>query len=153
VPGLPFFVPSFPAPKELDRLSPPQQFAFLEARARRGGFREKLLYGTALQQLDRPRSAEREFAAAAALAPRDAEAQVAAAVGLFDKDRPAVAFGKLGPLTRVFPKAVTVRFHLGLMLLWIRNVEAAKVQLRKVVDAGPSPYERYAQQFLQKLGK
>ena len=153
VPGLPFFVPSFPSPAGLDRLSPSRQLAYLAVRARRGGAREKLLYGVALQRLERPVSAERQFAAASALAPADPEARTAAAVGLFDKDRPALAFGKLGPLTRVFPKAVTVRFHLGVMLLWIRRVDAAKVQLRRVVQAGPSPYLAYARTFLARLGK
>ena len=81
---------------------------------------------SALQTLDRPVSAEREFAAAARLAPHDPDAQVAAAVGLFDKSKPAVAFSKLGPLVRVFPKAITVRFHLGLMLIWIGQLKAAK---------------------------
>ena len=32
--------------------------------------------------------------------------------------RPAAAFSRLGPLTRRFPQAATVRFHLGLLLLW-----------------------------------
>ena len=153
IPGLPFFVPSFPSPPELDRLSPPRQLAFLAARARTGGYREKLLYGIALQRLGRPLSARRQFAAAAASRPGDPEARVAAALGLFDKDRPAVAFGKLGPLTRVFPKAATVRFHLGLLLLWIDRPEQAKAQFRQVVAAGPSPLRADAQAFLAKLGK
>jgi len=151
-PGLPQFVPSFPAPGELSRLSPLEQFVFLRAHASTGGAHAKLLYGVEFQNLGRPVSAEREFAAAAALAPRDPDAQVAAAVGLFDKDRPAVAFSKLGPLVRVFPKAVTVRFHLGLMLLWIGQLKAAKVQLERVVAAGPSPFLADAKLFLAKLG-
>ncbi len=150
-PGLPQFVPGFPAPAALSRLSPVQQFAFLRSQARRGGAHAKLLYGVELQNLGRPVSAEREFAAAAALAPNDPDAQVAAAVGLFDKSRPAVAFGKLGPLVRVFPKAITVRFHLGLMLLWIGQLQAAKVQLQRVVAAGPSPFFADAKLLLGKL--
>ena len=71
IPGLPFFIPSFPSPPALAKLSPPRQFAFLAARARTGGVREKLLFGTALQRLGRPLSAERQFVAAAALAPND----------------------------------------------------------------------------------
>ena len=58
---------------------------------------EKLLYGAALLRLGRTVSAEREFAAAAALAPHDADAQVAAAVGRFDKANPSLAFSRLGP--------------------------------------------------------
>lgn len=151
VPGLPPFASSFAAPKELLRLKSPQQFAFLAAHAHGGGAHAKLLYGAALQKLGRPVSAEREFAAAAALAPHDPDAQVAAAVGLFDKARPALAFSKLGPLVRVFPHAVTVRFHLGLMLLWIGQINAGKTQLEHVVAAGPSPFLPDAKLLLARL--
>jgi predicted Zn-dependent protease len=99
--------------------------------------RAKLLYGTALQKLGRQRSAERQFAAAAALAPGDAEAQVAAAVGRFDKNRPAAAFSRLGPLTRRFPRAATVRFHLGLLLLWLGQVRQASVEFRRAERLEP----------------
>jgi tetratricopeptide (TPR) repeat protein len=150
-PGLPQFVPSFPAPGELARLSPVEQYAFLRARARTGGAHAKLLYGVELQNLGRPVSAEREFAAASALAPHDPDAQVAAAVGLFDKDRPAVAFSRLGPLVRIFPRAITVRFHLGLMLIWIGQLQEARVQLQQVVHAGPSPFLADARQLIGKL--
>lgn len=148
--GHPPFSPSFPPPPELATLSPPQQLAFLAARARRPDAHAKLLYGAALQKLGRPLSAEREFAAAAKLAPRDADAQVAAAVGLFDKAHPSRAFSRLGPLVRVFPKAATVRFHLGLMLLWLGQVQAGKAELRRVVAAGPSPFRAPSQLLLAK---
>jgi tetratricopeptide (TPR) repeat protein len=150
-PGLPQFVPSFPGPPKLSRLAPVEQYAYLRAHASSGGAHAKLLYGVELQNVGRPISAEREFEAAAELAPHDPDAQVAAAVGLFDKDRPAVAFAALGPLVRVFPKAITVRFHLGLMLLWIDQLKEAKVQLQQVVNAGPSPFRGYAKLFLTKL--
>jgi tetratricopeptide (TPR) repeat protein len=149
--GHPPFSPSFPSPPGLAKLSPPKQLSFLAARARGHDADAKLLYGAALQKLGRPRSAEREFAAAAALAPNDPDAQVAAAVGLFDKARPAVAFSKLGPLVRTFPKAVTVRFHLGLMLLWLGQAQAGKAQLERVVAAGPSPFRPPAQLLLSKI--
>ena len=134
-PGQPLFVPSFQAPRGLDRLQPPGQLAFLARAARRDDPRAKLLYGLALQRLGHRLSARRQYDAAARLAPRSADAQVAAAVGRFDKSRPAAAFSRLGPLTRRFPHAATVRFHLGLMLLWLaRNqrgsVEEGKRQLR-----------------------
>jgi len=150
-PGLPPFSPSFDAPSKLATLAPPQKFAFLRAHARTGGAHAKLLYGAALQQIGRPLSAEREFAAAAALAPDDPDAQVAAAVGLFDKAHPAVAFSRLGPLVKRFPNAITVHFHLGLMLLWIGQLEAAKVQLDDVVAAGPSPFLADTRLLLAKL--
>jgi tetratricopeptide (TPR) repeat protein len=152
IPGLPFFVPDFPSPPELERLSPPRQLAFLATRARTGGVRAKLLYGVALQRLVRPASAERQFEAAARMAPRDPQAQVAAAVGLFDKDAPQRAFGRLGPLTRTFPHAPTVRFHLGVLLLWLDQVDAAKRQFRLArADAPSSLLGKEATRFLGRL--
>jgi tetratricopeptide (TPR) repeat protein len=152
IPGLPFFVPSFPSPPELARLSPPRQLAFLAARARTGGAPEKLLYGIALQRLGRPISAEGQFRAAAELEPHDPDAQVAAAVGLFDKDSPQAAFAKLGPLTRTFPSAPTVRFHLGLLLLWLGRVDGAERQLRLArAEAPNSRLGREAKRFLYRL--
>jgi tetratricopeptide (TPR) repeat protein len=152
-PGLPPFVPDFPSPPELARLSPPRQLTFLAARASHGGFRDKILYGVALQNLGRPRSAERQFRAAAALAPGDPEARTAAAVGLFEKDDPALAFGRLGPLTRLFPRAATVRFHLGLLLLWIGRAEQGKRELRLTRQEAPgSRLAREAGRFLARLG-
>jgi hypothetical protein len=154
IPGLPQFVPSFPSPPRLARLAPPAQFAYLAARARRGGVREKLLYGVALQRLYRPVSAERQFAEAAALAPDDVEAQVARDVGLFDKDRPAVAFSRLGPLVKEHPRSVTVRFHLGLLLLWLGQVRQAKAQFAQArADGAETALGREAQQFLERLSK
>lgn len=150
--GLPIFVPSFPAPPQLRGLSPPRQLAFLAQRARTGGVHEKLLYGVALQRLGRQLSAERQYTAAATLAPRDPEAQVAAAVGRFDKEHPERAFSRLGPLTRTFPRAPSVRFHLGLLLLWLGKVEAGKRQLRLAREEAPSSALGYeAQRFLVRL--
>ena len=93
--------------------------------------------GMRLQQSGRPLSAERKFAAAAALAPRDPDAQVAAAVGLYDKDRPAVAFGRLGPLVRRFPRAQTVRFHLGLLSIWVGAFSQARRELELAIAEDP----------------
>jgi tetratricopeptide (TPR) repeat protein len=149
----PVFVPSFAPPARLANLAPDAQVAALEARARGGGVHDRLLYGVALQRLGRPVSAEREFAAAAASAPSDAEAQVAAAVGRFDKDDPSEAFSRLGPLAQRFPHASTVRFHLGLLLLWIGEGDQARRQLRLARAEGPStPLGREANRFLRRLG-
>ena len=136
-PGLPLFVPSFPLPVRIQVLDSSRQLPALREAAARGGVDEKLLYGAALQQLGHPRSAEQQFAAAARLAPRDADARTAAAVGLFDKQNPSRAFGRLGPLVRVFPHAQTVRFHLGEMLLWSAQVQAARRQLTLARERGP----------------
>jgi tetratricopeptide (TPR) repeat protein len=156
-PGQPLFVPSFRAPPGLARLAPPAQLAALERNARRQDAHAKLLYGLALQRLGHRISARRQYDAAARLAPRDADAQVAATVGRFDKSRPSEAFSRLGPLTRRFPKAATVRFHLGLMLLWLAknqrgSVDEAKRQLRLAQQEEPgSPLAREAKRLLAGL--
>jgi tetratricopeptide (TPR) repeat protein len=152
-PGRPVFVPGFEPPASLGRGSPQAQLAALARAARRRDVRAKLLYGVALQRLERPVSAERQYAAAAALAPRDAEARVAAAVGLFDKDRPGLAFSRLGPLVQTFPRAQTVRFHLGLLLLWTGRVEAARAELRLARAEGPKTLlGSQADALLRRLG-
>jgi tetratricopeptide (TPR) repeat protein len=152
VPGLPTYVPGFASPPELDRLAPPAQLRLLERRAAAGGAREKILYGVALQRLGRARSAERQFTAAARRAPRDPEAATARAVGLFDKARPARAFSQLGPLGNRFPHTATVRFHLGLLLVWMGQVEDARRQFRLAQAAEPgSVHAKQAASFLARL--
>jgi tetratricopeptide (TPR) repeat protein len=151
-PGLPTFVPGFPPPAALDGLAPGAQLALLRRRAAGGNARAKLLYGVALQRLGRPRSAERTFADAARLAPSDAEARAAAAVGRYRKEAPQRAFSRLGPLTRRFPHAATVRFHLGLCLLWLGNLQEAKRQLLFARRTAPrSSIAREANRFLARL--
>jgi tetratricopeptide (TPR) repeat protein len=151
-PGLPTFVPGFAAPPAVTRLPAEEQLGALARAARRPDVRAKLLYGVALQRVERPVSARRQFAAAARLAARDPEAQVADAVGRFDKDDPAQAFSRLGPLTKRFPRAPTVRFHLGLLLLWINDVPDARKQLRLARAQAPgSPLAREANRFLVRL--
>ena len=151
-PGLPLFVPSSPFPPSLEDLSPADQLEALEQAAGDGSLPDRLLYGTALQRLGRPVSAQRVFDAAARAFPHNAEALVAAAVGRYSKERPAVAFSRLGPLTRRFPQAATVRFHLGVLLLWQREVAEARRQLRLAVAADPgSRLAREAQRFLEVL--
>ncbi len=150
--GLPEFVPAFRTPPELDRLSPPRQLALLARRAAGGGARDKLLYGAALQRLGRPVSALREFEQAATLAPADPEPRVAVAVARFDKADPSRTFSRLGPLSRRFPKSQTVRFHLGLCLLWLGNVPEAKRQLRLARSLGAATeLGRESQAFLSRL--
>ena len=135
--NVPIFVPLTEAPAAIRRLTPPVQFATLERRARNGTVADRLFYGVALQRLGRQISAERVYAGAARAATNDPEARVAAAVGLFDKAQPARSFSRLGPLTRTFPKAATVRFHLGLLLLWSGEVKEARRQLRLVQTVDP----------------
>lgn len=151
--GLPTFVPSFAPPAAVVRLPPAQQLAALARRARSGRVRDLLLYGIALQRVGRPVSAERAYAAAAARAPGDVEALVAAAVGRFRKDRPERAFSQLGPLARRYPRSPTVRFHLGLLLLWLGELPEARRQLELAYAAGPgSRLGMEAKRFLERLG-
>ena len=148
-PGLPVFTPSFPY-----RIQGGTAAAQLEAlradRSRRG----LLIYGIALQRLGRPVSARRAFAEAVKLAPNDVDALVADAVGRYEKSDPAGAFGRLGPLTRTFPGSASVRFHLGVLLLWQSDVNEAKRQLRLARAAEPgSRIAREADRYLQELEK
>ena len=131
-PGLPPFVPSFSLPRNA-----------VEAHLARG-----MQFQAAL----RPVSAGREFAAAARLAPSNAEAQVAAAVGRFDKDAPARAFSRLGPLVRRFPHAQTVRFHLGVLLIYLNEFRQARLELRLAREEGPRTRLGLQAQKLLKAG-
>jgi tetratricopeptide (TPR) repeat protein len=152
-PDLPIFVPSFDAPERIRALSPTRQVVALERAARTGGTRAKILYGVALQRLGHPVSAERQFRAAADASPNDPQARAAAAVGLFDKEDPSRAFSRLGPLVRVFPHAQTVRFHLGLLLLWMAEVPKAREELQKALAEGSgTPLGKQASQLIQALG-
>jgi len=149
---LPAFVPVEPPPPGLAGKSPAAQLDFLRRRAVSGSATDRLLYGVALQNVFRPVSARREFEAAARLAPDDPEAQVAAAVGRFDKADLSAAFSRLGPLTQRFPHAATVRFHLGLLLLWTGQLTEAEKQLRLATTARPgSPLAREATRYLATL--
>jgi hypothetical protein len=113
-----------------------------------------LVRGVELQAALRPVSAERAFAAAARLAPQNPEAQVAAAVGLYDKDHPELAFSRLGPLVRRFPRAQTVRFHLGLLLIFLRQLPLARHELTLARAEGPeTPLGKRAELLLRAARK
>ncbi len=117
-----------------------------------GGADEWLLYGAALQRVGRPVSARAAFDRALELAPDRLDAQVAAAVGRFDKANPSAAFSRLGPLARDNPDAPIVRFHLGVLLLWMRDVKDAKVQLQRAADSKPATlYRQEAKSLLSRL--
>ena len=148
-PGLPVFVPSFTFRVAGDSLA--EQLDTLRADKTLHG---RLLYGVALQRLGRPVSARRAFAQALRLAPRDPDALVADAVGRYSKEHPEAAFSRLGPLTRRFPHFASVRFHLGVLLLWQSDVREAKRQLRLARSAAPrSRIAEEAQRYLQELAK
>jgi predicted Zn-dependent protease len=133
-PGLPPFVPSFARPR-----TPAETH---------------IARGVVLQQALRPVSAEREFAAAVRAAPNDPEALTAEAVGRYDKDRPAAAFSRLGPLARRFPHSQTVRFHLGLLLIYFGDIAQAKRELALARAEGPAtPLGKRAQTLLEAARK
>lgn len=116
--------------------------------------RRKLVTGVQLWSLERPVSARRAFADALALAPNDPVVRTAAAVATFSPAKPLAPFPKLGPLTAAFPKAAVVRFHLGELLLWTRQVKKGEAQLRLAVSTEPgSVYARAAEKILGLLGK
>ena len=138
-PGRPFFVPSQGSPSAgLEDLGPREQLAELERRAQAGGVPEWLLYGSVLQRLGRPVSARMAFDRAVELDPSDLAAQTAAAVVRFDKEDPSQAFSRLGPLASANPGSAVVRFHLGLMLLWLQQVDEARRQLSIAQETGPA---------------
>ena len=139
-PGLPILVTDATLPAELADLPADEQLEALRTRADAGPLEARLLYGVALQNLGRPLSARRVYAAAAAAFPDEPEALVADALGRYTKQRPAAAFSRLGPLSRRFPESATVRFHLGLLLLWQKDVDEARRQLRLARDAEPGPF-------------
>jgi hypothetical protein len=150
--GLPAFIPSFEAPAAITKLPPARQLEALQSAAQGGGAREQLLYGVGLQRVGRPISAGEVFRQAAERFPQSAEARVAAAVGSFDKAAPEVAFGRLGPLTRTFPDEPSVRFHLGLLLLWMGQVGEAERQLALAARTRPgSPLAREAARYLHTI--
>ena len=98
-------------------------------------------------------SAARAFDAAARRYPNDVEAQVAGAVGAVRQGRARErAFGRLGPLTRTYRDEPTVRFHLGVLLLWTGRIEGAERQFRLAAKAQPgSPLAREAERYLETI--
>lgn len=152
-PGRPFFVPSQGSPSAgLENLGPREQLAELGRRAEAGGVEDWLLYGSVLQRLGRPLSAQAAFDRAVELDPSDLAAQTAAAVVRFDKDDPSQAFSRLGPLASANPGSAVVRFHLGLMLLWLQQVDEARRQLTTAQETGaPSIWGVEAGRLLARL--
>lgn len=153
--GLPVFVPSFPQRADFAGLTPRQQLDLLRRRAEEGGWQDRISYGIALERLSRRVSAERQMALAAAAAPDEPEALTAAAFARFSKESPSRAFSQLGPLTERFPRSATIRYHLGVLLLWLGEIEDSRKQLRfAVADGKPgSPVVVAAEGLLAELAK
>jgi Flp pilus assembly protein TadD len=152
IPGLPYLLLDFKPPAAIGKLPAQQELAALAKAATRRDAQAKLVYGLALWNLQHPVSAERQFEGAARLAPNDPAVRTAAAVGAFSKADPAKAFGRLGPLTGVFPRSSVVRLELGLLLLWAGDQKKALEQLRiAAADEPGSPYSKDAQALLARL--
>ena len=150
--GQPAFIPSFGAPAAITKLPAARQLEALRVAAAHGGVREQLLYGVGLQRVGRPVSAARVFDLAARSHSDDIEAQVASAVGQFDKDVPAHAFRRLGPLSGTHPNEPTVRFHLGVLLLWTGRIKQAERQFRLAGRTQPdSLLAREAVRYLETI--
>ncbi|MGH3039955.1 MAG: hypothetical protein ACRDLZ_11265, partial [Gaiellaceae bacterium] len=130
---------------------PEEQLAELERQAEAGGVAERLVYGIALQRVGRPVSARAAFGSALEADPGSVPAKVADAIGRFDKDDPSQAFSRLGPLADADEDGV-VRYHLGLALSWLGQVEEAIRQLRLAREADPDGfYGREAERLLDRL--
>ena len=149
-PGLPGFVPSFDT--SLEQLEGSSRQEQLDTLAADKTARGRMLLGIALHRLGRPLAARRAFDEAVARAPNDVDALVADAVGRYDKGNPSAAFSRLGPLSRRFPKAAVVRFHLGLLLLWSGQLSEAQRQLSQAREEGPTTQlGKQATQYLEAL--
>jgi tetratricopeptide (TPR) repeat protein len=149
IPGLPYIIiqATIPSAPTLAK-----QVELAARAASRPDAQAKLAYGLMLWRLDRRVSARREFEAAARLAPRDPAVLTALGVSRFTKANPTPAFASLGPLTGRFPDAAVVRFHLGLLLLWTRQVGKGTKQLRLVAASQPdSLYGKEARKLLSAL--
>lgn len=96
-----------------------------------------LIRGNLLQREGHQHSAERLYARTARLHPNDPEALVAAAVGRFDESNLSASFSRLGPLARRFPRSQTVRYHLGLLLIWIGQTKEGVAEFERARKLGP----------------
>lgn len=108
-----------------------------------------------LQGSDRGQAVE-DARKAQALLPTALTPRIAVAVLGYDKDNPSASFGVLGPLTKQVGQAALpeLRFHLGMLLWWLKQDTDALAQWRQVVQAAPaSPYGTIAAKLLQQTGQ
>jgi len=151
-PGRPqFYVESYPT--DVAGMGIDDRIATLTRRAERSDrARAWLLLGSTLEQAGHRVSARVAYDRAVRVDAQSVDARVAAAVGRFDKDTPSDAFSRLGPLARDHPDAAVVRYHLGLLLLWLANLDEARKQLTLARDAEPDGfYGRQADRLLTRL--
>ncbi len=149
-PGLPSGYPPFIPARESGSEDP----AVLAERAaaRPDDARAQVAHAAALMAEGRRREAIEAFDAALLADPGLVEARVGRLVAGFSKDRPESAFGQLGPLVRDHPDDPSPRLHLALLLLWLRDQDTARAQLRQVAEQHPGTrLGDAAQRFLDAL--
>ena len=145
-PGYPPFIPARDAGTE-----DPEVLAE-RAAARPDDAEAQIAYAAALMADGRRREAIEAFDAALVAEPGLVEARVGRLVAGFSKDRPEAAFGQLGPLVRDHPEDPSPRLHLALLLLWLRDRDTARAQLRQVAEQHPGTrLGEAAQRFLDAL--
>ena len=70
----------------------------------------------------------------------------------FDESDLSASFSRLGPLVKRFPRSVSVRYHLGLLLAWTGQRDQAIVEFREAKRLGPhSELGREANAFVVRL--
>ncbi len=144
--GYPPFVPS--------QAVPTRTLAQLKAAAdtRFEQLQPQLDYGAALLAAGQRKAAGAAFSDALAVDPDSVEAKVGKIIASYNKDKPAASFGQMGPLARDNPSNVSPRLHLAMMLLWLRDTDAARAQLRQVAAKDPNGrLGTFAQQVLDSL--
>lgn len=149
-PGLPSGYPPFIPAQDAGSEDP----AVLAERAaaRPDDAQAQVAHAAALMAEGRRREAIEAFDAALVADPGLVEARVGRLVAGFSKDRPESAFGQLGPLVRDHPDDPSPRLHLALLLLWLRDRDTARAQLRQVAEQHPGTrLGEAAQRFLDAL--
>lgn len=122
------------------------------ATANAGALQPQLDYGAALLADGQRAAAADAFSAALAVDPSSVEAKVGKIIATYAKDNPAASFGQMGPLVRDNPGNPSPRLHLAMMLLWLRDPDTARAELRQVATADPDGrLGQVAQQFLDSL--
>ncbi|MGZ4481049.1 MAG: tetratricopeptide repeat protein, partial [Gaiellales bacterium] len=106
----------------------------------------------ASEQFSHRAAAVRAARRAVELDPTGISPRIALAVISFDKANPAATMGVLGPLSQQAPSNPELRFHMGVVLLWLRQTEDALAQFRQALADDPhGSYGSAARQFLDKL--
>ena len=109
----------------------------------------QVTYGAALVGAGQRSAAVDAFDAALVVDPGLVEAKVGKIIASYAKDNPAGSFGQMGPLVRDNPSDPSPRLHLALMLLWLRDSDTARAELRQVAASDPnSPLSQLAKQLL-----